>query len=167
MEDQLTIKNNQSHKFSNLGETCTLNFYCQKPRCHTNTRCLLKNAGNDYWFDLWYHEAVLCKIFSQFQKNEGTISRLFQLIENFHRPFCRKIQKLEKTVHFLTNMFAWTIFLKQQPILNAWKILYWKIKSGKLAGKYRYLVNCAFDFNKFWELLTSYCFSKTRFESYT
>ena len=96
-----------------------LNFYCQKTRCHINTRFLLKNVGNDFWFDLCYHEAVLWKIFSQFQKNKGTISRLFQLIENFHRLFCRKIQKLEMTMHFLTNMFAWTIFSKRQPVLNA------------------------------------------------
>ena len=38
----LTIRNNQRHKFSNFGEPCTLNSYCEKPRCHTNTRFLLK-----------------------------------------------------------------------------------------------------------------------------
>ena len=165
MKDRLTIKNNQRHKFSNFGEPCTLNSYCEKPRCHTNTRFLLKNAGNDFWFDLCYHEAVICKIFSQFQKNKGKISHLFQLIENSYRLFCRKIQKLEMTVHFLTKIFAWTIFSKQQPVLNAWKISYWKIKSRKFPEKYRYQESCAFDFYKFWELLTSYCFSKTWFES--
>ena len=58
-----------------------------------------------------------------------------------------------------------TIFSKQQPVLNAEKISYWKIKSRKFAEKYKYLESCAFDFYKFWELLTSYCFSKTWFES--
>ena len=57
-----------------------------------------------------------------------------------------------------------TIFLKQQPVLNAWKISYWKIKSRKFAEKYRYQESCAFDFYEFWELLTNYCFSKTWFE---
>ena len=86
MKDRLTIKYNQRHKFSNFGEPCTLNSYCQKPRCHTNTRFLLKNAGNNFWFDLCYHEAVLCTIFSQFQKNEGTIFRIFSTNRKFLSP---------------------------------------------------------------------------------
>ena len=48
MKDRLKIKNNQRHKFSNFEEPCTLNSYYEKPRCHTNTRFLLKNAGNDF-----------------------------------------------------------------------------------------------------------------------
>ena len=40
-----------------------------------------------------------------------------------------------------------------------------KSSRQKFAEKYRYQESCAFDFYKFWELLTSYCFSKTWFES--
>ena len=40
-----------------------------------------------------------------------------------------------------------------------------KSSREKFAEKYSYQESCAFDFYKFWELLTSYCFSKTWFES--
>ena len=40
-----------------------------------------------------------------------------------------------------------------------------KSSRQKFAEKYRYQESWAYDFYKFWDLLTSYCFSKTWFES--
>ena len=72
MKDQLTIKNNERHKFSNFGESWTLNFYCETHRIVSDTICFLKNAGSVFWFKASLGEAITCEQLLKFIKIKDT-----------------------------------------------------------------------------------------------
>ena len=82
MKDQLTIKNNQRHKFSNLGEPWTLKSYCETHRMVSDTICILKDAGNVFLFKATFGEAITCEQLSKFIKIKGTNSIYLYFLAN-------------------------------------------------------------------------------------
>ena len=160
MKGRLTIKNNQRHKFSNLGEPCTLNYYCQKSRCNSNTRFFLKNADNNIWFDYCNREAVLCKICSHLKKWRYNVSP-FWANRKFLSPILTLNTETRNDCEFSDKYVSFNHIFKATACSEWMKKNH--IEKIKSRASIRYKLIRAFDFYKFWELFTCYCFSKTCF----
>ena len=66
------IKINLRHKFSHFWEPWTLKSYCENYRIVSDTICFWKNAGNVFWFNASFEEAISCEMLSKFIKIKGT-----------------------------------------------------------------------------------------------
>ena len=76
MKDQLTIKNNQRHKFSNFRAPWTLKSYCETHRIASDSVWFLKDAGNIFLFKTCSEKAITCILLSEFKKSKARISIL-------------------------------------------------------------------------------------------
>ena len=83
IEDRLTIKKNQRHKFLNFWEPSALKSYCQTHRIESDIICFLEDAGNVFGFNTCSEEAKTCKLLSELKKIKGTNFLYFRWDRHF------------------------------------------------------------------------------------